>query len=81
MKTWLTVVLPDNTQKDIEITRNITIGRASDNSIAINHPNISHYQAILEKKHQNYYLSNLTKTNNTLVNGTPILGEKALKSG
>ena len=81
MKTWLTIVLPDNPQKDIEIIGNTTIGRASDNSIAINHPSVSNYQAVLEKKHQNYYISDLTRTNSTLLNETPVFGEKCLKPG
>ncbi|MBI4854910.1 MAG: FHA domain-containing protein [Acidobacteria bacterium] len=80
MKTFLTVALPDNIQKNIEIIANTTIGRAPDNSIVINHPSISYYQAILEKKYQNYYLTNLSKSIPTLVNGIAIYGEKKLKS-
>ncbi|MBK7994484.1 MAG: FHA domain-containing protein [Blastocatellia bacterium] len=76
MKTFLTVFLPDKTQKDIEIMPNITIGQASDNCIVIKHPSISPYQAILEKRHQSYYLTNLSKNIPILVNGIAIYGEK-----
>ncbi|MBN8725267.1 MAG: FHA domain-containing protein [Acidobacteria bacterium] len=79
MKTFLTVFLPDKTQKDIEIMPNITIGQASDNCIVIKHPSISPYQAILEKRHQSYYLTNLSKNIPILVNGVAIYGEKKLK--
>lgn len=80
-KTWLTVVLPDSTTKEIDLQGDVTIGKAKDNTIAIDYNSLSPYQAILEKKHQSYYLSDLSRTHNTLLNNSPANKEASLKNG
>lgn len=80
-KTWLTVVLPDSTTKDVDLEGDVTVGRAKDNTVVIDHSSFSPYQLILEKKHQNYYLSDLSKLHSTLLNNAPAHKEISLKNG
>jgi hypothetical protein len=50
----------------------VTIGRATDNMIIIDHPSVSGHHAQLERSGELYRLRDLESTNGTRVNGVPI---------
>lgn len=78
-RAWLKIVSPDNTTEEIELLGEVTIGRAKDNTIIIDQASTALYQAILEKKQQSYYLTDLGGVNGILLNGTRIYKETSLK--
>jgi pSer/pThr/pTyr-binding forkhead associated (FHA) protein len=58
-----------------------SIGRTSDNFLALNDANISRYHAEIESKNGDYVLIELGSSNGTTVNGTPLTHQITLKDG
>ncbi len=59
----------------------VTIGRRSDNDIALADLKLSRYHAKLTATGRDWYLADLASTNGTRVNGEPVLGQWKLKPG
>ena len=59
----------------------ITLGRAGDNTIVLDHPLVSRYHAIIERMGSRFRLQNLRSTNGVFVNGTRIEREAWLREG
>jgi hypothetical protein len=60
----------------------VTFGRASDNSVAFaEDSNVSRYHAEVEKRGDEFWLTDLGSSNGTTVNGTAVSGESVLKDG
>jgi pSer/pThr/pTyr-binding forkhead associated (FHA) protein len=55
--------------QELTLSAITSIGRASDNSICIDDPNISRYHAVIEARSDGYWLSDLGSRNGTTVNG------------
>src|SRR5260370_33991819 len=59
--------------KDIELNRPvITLGRAPDNSVPLNHPTVSQYHAEIHKHGETFELVDKDSTNGTFVNGARV---------
>jgi len=59
--------------KDIELNRPvITLGRAADNNVPLNHPTVSQYHAEILKHGETFELVDKDSTNGTFVNGTRV---------
>lgn len=68
----LRVQFPDG-PKTHELTEEmITIGRAPDNMVHLDHPSVSGHHAQLQLIGENYHLKDLNSTNGTRVNGREI---------
>jgi ABC transport system ATP-binding/permease protein len=52
--------------------KRLTIGRTPDNTVVLNHPQVSGQHAILEKVDEGYRLIDTNSTNHVYVNGQPI---------
>ncbi len=50
----------------------VTVGRAGDNQVVLNHPLVSHYHAVFEKVGKRYRVKDLRSTNGVYVNENPI---------
>ncbi len=50
----------------------ITVGRAGDNQVVLNHPLVSHYHAVFEKIGKRYRIKDLRSTNGVYVNEHPV---------
>ncbi|MCJ7624093.1 MAG: FHA domain-containing protein, partial [Anaerolineaceae bacterium] len=59
----------------------ITVGRASDNDVVLNHPLVSRYHALIEKMGGRFRLRDLESTNGVFVNGVRIQKESWLTEG
>ncbi|MEI7988042.1 MAG: FHA domain-containing protein [Chloroflexota bacterium] len=59
----------------------LTIGRAKDNHMVIDHPQVSRYHAIIERMGTRYRLVDLKSHNSTFLNGTRVEGTVWLKEG
>lgn len=59
----------------------ITVGRAPDNTIVVNHPQVSRYHALIERMGARYRIKDLKSTNGVFVNGKRIEREAWLKEG
>ena len=63
----------------ISMTSQITIGRASDNSVVIDNKLASRHHAMIQRIKDDYYLKDLDSTNGTLLNGQKIQSGKYFK--
>ncbi len=62
-------------------TDTITIGRASDNTMTLDHPQVSRYHAVIERLGMRQRVTDLKSTNGVFVNGKRIEKEAWLKEG
>jgi ABC-type multidrug transport system ATPase subunit/pSer/pThr/pTyr-binding forkhead associated (FHA) protein len=83
MQTIFTTDLPAaplETQKlDLSKIERVTIGRASDNMVVINHPMVSRYHAVIDRIGTRYILRDLRSVNGVFVNNQRIERECWLK--
>lgn len=63
----------------IDLVSPMAIGKGLDNDIVINDREVSRYHAILEKRHDNYFIRDLGANAGTLVNGERVKAEQLLK--
>ena len=63
----------------INLVAQITIGRASDNSIVIDNKLASRHHAVIQKIKDNYFLKDVGSTNGTFLNGKKIPADKYVK--
>jgi ABC-type multidrug transport system ATPase subunit len=59
----------------------VSIGRANDNNMVLDHPLVSRYHALLERMGGRFRLKDLQSSNGVFVNGTRIDGEAWLREG
>lgn len=57
----------------------VTIGRAYDNQVVLNHPLVSRYHAVIERVGKRYRIKDLRSTNGVFVNDLAVEGETFLK--
>jgi ABC-type multidrug transport system ATPase subunit/pSer/pThr/pTyr-binding forkhead associated (FHA) protein len=62
-------------------TDTITIGRASDNAMVLDHPQVSRYHAVIERLGMRQRVTDLKSSNGVFVNGNRIEKEAWLKEG
>ena len=69
--------------REIEVGDGVTtLGRASDNAVSfIADSNISRYHADIERRDDEFWLTDLGSSNGTTVNGEPVENEKKLNDG
>jgi pSer/pThr/pTyr-binding forkhead associated (FHA) protein len=77
----LTIVSPDQPEREMEVYGEVSIGRARDNRITIDDPMVSQYHAVIEKRGDLFWLSDLGSTNGTTVNSNPVAFEYKLQDG
>lgn len=66
---------------NLKTMQRITIGRAKDNDIVLDHPQVSRYHAVIERFGPRYRIRDLKSTNGTFVNGRRITKPLDLKEG
>ena len=59
----------------------ITVGRADDNGISVDHPQVSRYHALIERLGTRHRIKDLKSANGVYVNGKRIEGETWLQEG
>lgn len=79
--TRIVIRSPGETEREMELHGGATIGRAFDNVVCINDAGVSRYHAIIEKRGDEFYLSDLGSRNGTSVNNLPIASDYRLQSG
>lgn len=78
---WLSIKMPDHGKRELALTGNLSIGRAPDNSLAIDCPGVARYHALIEKRGDSYWLADLNSANGTLVNGLRAAADNRLRDG
>lgn len=58
--------------RSVPITRRISIGRGSDNTIELKDTLASRHHAVIQKIRDEYFIEDLHSTNGTFVNGNPV---------
>jgi len=66
---------------ELELYGEASIGRAPDNLIRIDDPLVSQYHAVVERRGDAFWLSDLGSTNGTAVNSRPVASEHKLAGG
>ncbi len=66
---------------DIKNLERVTIGRAADNHLVIEHPQVSRYHAVLERLGARFHLRDLRSANGVYLNGQRVERETWLKEG
>ncbi|HMA33180.1 MAG TPA: FHA domain-containing protein, partial [Chloroflexia bacterium] len=76
-------VEPPTTLRPLDFTgsEQITLGRAADNTVVLDHPLVSHYHALVERMGSRFHAQDLRSTNGVFVNGTRIERDAWLKEG
>jgi pSer/pThr/pTyr-binding forkhead associated (FHA) protein len=77
----LSILSPDQPERDVELYGEASVGRARDNLICIDDQAISQYHAVIEKRGDWFWLSDLGSTNGTTINGEPVTQERKLRDG
>ena len=77
----LTIVAPDQADREIDLDGEVSIGRARDNRVTIDDRMVSQYHAVIERRGDRFWLSDLGSTNGTTVNGEAVAFERALQDG
>src|SRR5947208_9998754 len=78
----LIISRPGEAEQELELSScGVSIGRCSDNSISIENKYISRYHAVIEKRADGFWLSDLSSSWGTKVNGNPIISERKLQDG
>ncbi|HKP86577.1 MAG TPA: FHA domain-containing protein [Blastocatellia bacterium] len=72
---------PGAPEFEAEIRGEASIGRAPDNLVCIDDRMVSAYHAVIEKRGEAFWLSDLGSRNGTTLNGEPVTAERRLKDG
>lgn len=80
-KARLIIVSAEGAESEFELYGEASIGRAPDNLICIDNALVSQYHAVIEKRGDTFWLSDLGSTNGTTVNGDPVTVERKLLEG
>jgi ABC transport system ATP-binding/permease protein len=59
----------------------LSIGRTADNTVILNHPQVSARHAVLERAGNGYQIIDTNSTNHVYVNGEQVVNHKALRTG
>src|ERR1044072_784566 len=77
----LIIFLPDQPEREVELYGEASVGRAPDNSICIDDQAVSQYHAIIERRGDEFWLSDFGRTNGTTINSEPVTQERRLHNG
>jgi pSer/pThr/pTyr-binding forkhead associated (FHA) protein len=72
---------PKELERELEVSGEVSIGRAPDNLVCIDETTVSQYHAVIEKHGDGFWLSDLGSTNGTTVNSIPVMSDYLLQSG
>jgi hypothetical protein len=67
--------------REVALNSSVSLGRAADNTVTLEDQSVARYHAIIEKRGDGYWLSDLGSVNGTLVNGRPVAGEQQINAG
>jgi pSer/pThr/pTyr-binding forkhead associated (FHA) protein len=67
--------------REVALNGSVSVGRAADNTVSLDDPSVARYHAIIEKRGDGYWLSDLGSVNGTQVNGQPVAGDHKLEAG
>ena len=68
----LIIFSSDQPEREVELYGEASVGRAPDNSICIDDQAVSQYHAIIERRGDEFWLSDLGSTNGTTINSEPV---------
>ncbi len=77
----LIIFSPDQPEREVELYGEASVGRAPDNSICIDDQAVSQYHAIIERRGDEFWLSDLGSTNGTTINSESVERERRLHNG
>ncbi|HST23544.1 MAG TPA: FHA domain-containing protein [Blastocatellia bacterium] len=77
----LIILSSDQPEREVELYGEASVGRAPDNSICIDDQAVSQYHAIIERRGDEFWLSDFGSTNGTTLNSEPITTERRLHNG
>ncbi len=77
----LIILQSGQAEREVDVSSDISIGRAFDNSVRIDEPHISRYHALIEVRGGEYWLSDLGSAGGTAVNDERVVGERLLRDG
>ena len=77
----LIILSPNQPEREVELYGEASVGRAPDNSICIDDQEVSQYHAIIERRGDEFWLSDLGSTNGTTINSEAVTGERRLHNG
>ncbi len=76
------IITTSNQQpRELQLASSASIGRSADNTIHVDDPGVARNHAMIEKRPDGFWLSDLGSANGTLVNGAQIAAEYQLKKG
>jgi predicted component of type VI protein secretion system len=82
MEPEVTLTFNDGRERRVVVhTRGFTIGRAPDNDLVLNYPNLSRRHAVIESSGGGVRIADCGSQNGTLVNGVPADGSVELRDG
>ncbi len=77
----LIILSPDQPEREVELYGEASVGRAPDNSICIDDQAVSQYHAIIERRGDEFWLSDFGSTNGTTINSESVTRERRLHNG
>lgn len=77
----LIILSPNQPEREVELHGEASVGRAPDNSICIDDHLVSQYHAIIERRGDEFWLSDLGSTNGTTINSELVARERRLHNG
>jgi ABC transport system ATP-binding/permease protein len=89
--TLITLTYADSTRTSTEMSPSIqpiplngqrlTIGRTPDNTVVLNHQQVSRQHALLEKVNNGYLIIDKNSTNHVFINNTRVINQRLLRTG
>lgn len=67
--------------ESVTVHDRLELGRAPGNGVRVVDPFVSTHHCVIERRGRTYILQDLSTTNGTVVDGTPVLGHTPLRSG
>lgn len=80
-KAKLIISSKNQAAREVALNGSVSLGRAADNTVTLEDQSVARYHAIIEKRGDGYWLSDLGSVNGTLVNGQPVAGEQQINVG
>ena len=77
----LIIFSPKQPEREVELYGEASVGRAPDNTVCIDDQAVSQYHAIIERRGDEFWLSDFGSTNGTTINGEPVTRERRLHNG